>query len=183
MERYQTIFAKEEGAVCAPSAGMHFSKQMFTRLDIKGIDTAYVTFHNGLNQFQSADVEDLSKNKTDSEQMHIDTATVNRVNEARDKEQHILAIGSSTMRALETAVVGTYGRVREYDGWTNKFIYPPYDFRVADSLLINFHLPQTPQLMLATAFGGYEQTMNAYKVAVKKGYQFGPFGDAMLIVE
>ena len=183
LERYQTIFAKEEGAVCAPSAGMHFSKQMFTRLDIKGIDTAYVTFHNGLNQFQSADVEDLSKNKTDSEQMRIDTATVNRVNEARDKEQRILAIGSSTMRALETAVVGTYGRVREYDGWTNKFIYPPYDFRVADSLLINFHLPQTPQLMLATAFGGYEQTMKAYKVAVRKGYQFGPFGDAMLIVE
>ncbi|MBR1838014.1 MAG: tRNA preQ1(34) S-adenosylmethionine ribosyltransferase-isomerase QueA [Bacteroidaceae bacterium] len=182
-DRYQTLFATEEGAVCAPSAGLHFSKQMLTRMDIKGVDTAFVTFHNGLNQFQSADVEDLSKNKIDSEQMSISTATVNRVNEARDKGQHILSIGTSTMRALETAVVGTFGRIKEYEGWTNKFIYPPYDFRVADSLLVNFHLPVTPQIMLSAAFGGYEQTMNAYEIALKEDYQFGPFGDALLIVD
>ena len=183
LERYQTIFAEEEGAVTAPSAGLHFSKQILKRMEIKSIDTSFLTFHNGLNQFQSADVEDLSKNKIDSEQMRIDTACVNRVNEARDKEQHILAVGTSTMRALETAVVGTFGRVREYDGWTNKFIFPPYDFRVADSLLVNFHMPMTPQMMLTTAFGGYEHTMNAYKTALKEDYQFGPFGDALLIVE
>ncbi len=182
LERYQTIFAEEEGAVGAPSAGLHFSKQMLKRMEIAGIDTSFVTFHIGLNQFQSADVEDLSKNKTDSEQMRIDTTCVNRVNEAREKEQRILAIGTSTMRALETAVVGTYGRIKEYDGWTNKFIFPPYEFRVADSLLVNFHLPMTPQLMLAAAFGGYENTMKAYEKALKKGYKFGPYGDAMLIV-
>ncbi len=180
---YQTIFAAEEGAVTAPSAGLHFSKQMMKRLEIAGIDTAYVTFHNGLNQFQSADVEDLSKNKIDSEQMSISTECAKRVNEAREKQQKILAIGTSTIRALETAVVGTYGRIKEYDGWTNKFIFPPYDFRVADSLLVNFHLPITPQIMLTAAFGGYENTMAAYKQALKKDYMFGPFGDAMLIVD
>ncbi|MBP3228490.1 MAG: tRNA preQ1(34) S-adenosylmethionine ribosyltransferase-isomerase QueA [Bacteroidaceae bacterium] len=183
LERYQTLFATEEGAVCAPSAGLHFSKQMLKRMEIAGIDTTYVTFHNGLNQFQSADVEDLSKNKVDSEQMRIGSACVARVNEAREKEQRILAVGTSTMRALETAVVGTYGRIKEYEGWTNKFIFPPYTFRVADSMLANLHMPLSPQLMVVAAFGGYEHTMHAYEVAVKEGYSFGPFGDAMLIVE
>ncbi|MBQ7635055.1 MAG: tRNA preQ1(34) S-adenosylmethionine ribosyltransferase-isomerase QueA [Bacteroidaceae bacterium] len=183
LERYQTLFAAKEGAVCAPSAGLHFSKQMLKRMEIAGIDSAFVTFHNGLGQFQSADVEDLSKNKIDSEQMAVEPECVSRVNEAREKGQRILAVGTSTMRALETAVVGTYGRIKEYSGWTNKFIFPPYNFRVADSLLANFHLPMTPQLMLSAAFGGYENTMNAYRTAVKEDYRFGPFGDAMLIVE
>ena len=183
LERYQTIFAKNEGAVSAPAAGLHFSRQMLKRMEIKGIDSAFVTFHCGLGQFQSADVEDLSKNKIDSEQMIVDTPCVNRVNEARDKNQRILAIGSSVQRAIETAVVGTYGRIKEYDGWTNKFIYPPYDFRVCDSLLANFNLPISPQLMLTAAFGGYDKTMHAYDEAIKEGYQFGPFGDALLIVD
>ena len=183
IERYQTLFAKHEGAVSAPSAGLHFSRQMLKRMEIKGIDSAFVTFHCGLGQFQSADVEDLSKNKVDSEQMVVDTPCVERVNEARDKGQHILAVGSSVQRAIETAVVGTYGRIKEYDGWTNKFIYPPYDFRVCDSLLANFNLPISPQLMLTAAFGGYDETMHAYDVAIKEGYKFGPFGDALLIVD
>ena len=183
IERYQTIFAKHEGAVSAPAAGLHFSRQMLKRMEIKGIDSAFVTFHCGLGQFQSADVEDLSKNKVDSEQMIVDTPCVERVNEARDKNQRILAIGCSVQRAIETAVVGTYGRIKEYDGWTNKFIYPPYDFRVCDSLLSNFNLPISPQLMLTAAFGGYDETMHAYDVAIKEGYKFGPFGDALLIVD
>ena len=182
LERYQTIFAKNEGAVTVPATGLHFSRQFMKRMEIHGIDTAFVTFHCGLGQFQSADVEDLSKNKTDSEEMYLDESCCAAVAKAKAGGHKVVAIGTSVQRALETAVVGTQGVMKPYEGWTNKFIYPPYDFSVADAMLCNFYLPVTSQIMLATAYGGYENVMKAYEVAVKKGYKFGPYGDAMLII-
>ena len=182
LERYQTIFAKNEGAVTVPATGLHFSRQFMKRMEIHGIDTAFVTFHCGLGQFQSADVEDLSKNKTDSEEMYLDESCCAAVAKAKAGGHKVVAIGTSVQRALETAVVGTQGVMKPYEGWTNKFIYPPYDFSVADAMLCNFYLPVTSQIMLATAYGGYQNVMKAYEVAVKKGYKFGPYGDAMLII-
>ena len=182
LERYQTIFAKNEGAVTVPATGLHFSRQFMKRMEIKGIDTAFVTFHCGLGQFQSADVEDLSKNKTDSEEMFLHEDCCQAVAKAKAGGHKVVAIGTSVQRALETAVVGTQGMMKPFEGWTNKFIYPPYDFSIADAMLCNFYLPVTSQIMLATAYGGYENVMKAYEVAVKKGYKFGPYGDAMLII-
>lgn len=180
LEAFQCIFAKHEGAVTAPTAGMHFSKVMMKKMEIVGINTAFITLHCGLGNFRSTDVEDLTKHKMESEQMEVNATCCNIVNRAKDEERQILAVGTTVQRALEVTV-GPDGHIKEYVGWTNKFIFPPYDFKVASSMLANFHLPFSTMLMLTAAFGGYEQTMNAYDVAVKEGYKFGPFGDALLI--
>jgi S-adenosylmethionine:tRNA ribosyltransferase-isomerase len=180
-ERFQTIFAKNEGAVSAPAAGTHFSRELMKRMEIKGIETAFVTSHMSLGNFREIDVEDLTKHKMDSEQMSINAETVEQVNSARDAGRNICAVGVTVMRALET-VVGTEGKIKTYDGWTNKFIFPPYDFTVANSMITNFHLPYSTLLMLTAAFGDYDLIMNAYDVAVKEGYRFGVYGDAMLII-
>ncbi len=179
-DRFQTIFAKNEGAVSAPAAGTHVSRELLKRMEIKGIESAYITSHMSLGNFREIDVEDLTKHKMDSEQMSVTAETVKVVNKAHDEERNICAVGVTVMRALET-VVGTEGKIKAYDGWTNKFIFPPYDFTVANSLITNFHLPYSTLLMLTSAFGDYDQVMNAYEVALKEGYRFGVYGDAMLI--
>ena len=180
-DRFQTIFAKNEGAVSAPAAGMHFSRELLKRMEIKGIDSAYVTSHMSLGNFREIDVEDLTKHKMDSEQMSVSVETVKRVNEAQLANRNICAVGVTVMRALET-VVGTEGKIKPYDGWTNKFIFPPYDFTVANSMITNFHLPYSTLIMLTAAFGDYDLIMKAYEIAVKEEYRFGVYGDAMLII-
>lgn len=180
-DRFQTIFAKNEGAVSAPAAGMHFSRELMKRMEIKGIDTAFVTSHMSLGNFREIDVEDLTKHKMDSEQMLVTLETANLVNKVHDENRNICAVGVTVMRALET-VAGTEGKIKAYDGWTNKFIFPPYDFTVANSLITNFHLPYSTLIMLTAAFGDYDKVMNAYEVAIKEGYKFGVYGDAMLIL-
>jgi S-adenosylmethionine:tRNA ribosyltransferase-isomerase len=180
-ERFQTIFAKNEGAVSAPAAGMHFSRELMKRMEIKGIDTAFITSHMSLGNFREIDVEDLTKHKMDSEQMTVTPETAETVNNAHDENRNICAVGVTVMRALET-VVGTEGKIKSYDGWTNKFIFPPYEFTVANSLITNFHLPYSTLIMLTAAFGDYDLIMKAYEVAIKEGYKFGVYGDAMLII-
>jgi len=180
-ERFQTIFAKNEGAVSAPAAGAHFSRELLKRMEIKGIESTFLTSHMSLGNFREIDVEDLTKHKMDSEQMNVPVETADKVNKAREEGRNICAVGVTVMRALET-VVGTEGKIKPYDGWTNKFIFPPYDFTVANSMITNFHLPYSTLLMLTAAFGDYDQVMNAYDVAIKEGYRFGVYGDAMLIV-
>lgn len=179
--RYQTIFAKNEGAVVAPTAGLHFSRELLKRLEILGIDFAYVTLHAGLCNYREIDVEDLTKHKVDSEQMLVNQDATAIVNRAKENNRQICAVGTTVMRALETCAC-TNGTIKPYDGWTSKFIFPPYDFSVADSLIANFHLPYSPLLMLTCAFGGYDQVMAAYQTAVQEGYRFGIYGDAMLII-
>jgi S-adenosylmethionine:tRNA ribosyltransferase-isomerase len=180
-DRFQTIFAKNEGAVSAPAAGMHFSRELMKRMEIKGIDTTYLTSHMSLGNFREIDVEDLTKHKMDSEQMSVPIETANKVNKAHDENRNICAIGITVMRALET-VVGTEGKIKAYDGWTNKFIFPPYEFTVANALITNFHLPYSTLIMLTAAFGDYDLVMKAYEIAIKEGYKFGVYGDAMLII-
>jgi S-adenosylmethionine:tRNA ribosyltransferase-isomerase len=180
-ERYQTIFAKHEGAVAAPTAGMHFSRELMKRLEIKGVDFAFVTLHVGLGNFRSVDVEDLTKHKMDSEQIIITEEAANLVNTAKEMRQRVCAVGTTTMRTLESAV-STDGFLKPYDGWTNKFLFPPYEFSVADSMISNFHLPLTTLLMMVAAFAGFDPLMNAYQVAIKEKYRFGTYGDAMLII-
>ncbi|HLP05684.1 MAG TPA: tRNA preQ1(34) S-adenosylmethionine ribosyltransferase-isomerase QueA [Paludibacter sp.] len=180
-ERFQTIFAKNEGAVSAPAAGMHFSRELMKRMEIKGIETSFLTSHMSLGNFREIDVEDLTKHKMDSEQMSVPAETAKKVNKARDENKNICAVGVTVMRALET-VVGTEGKIKPYEGWTNKFIFPPYDFTVANAMITNFHLPYSTLLMVTSAFGDYENVMKAYDVAVKEKYKFGVYGDAMLII-
>jgi S-adenosylmethionine:tRNA ribosyltransferase-isomerase len=180
-ERFQTIFAKNEGAVSAPAAGMHFSRELMKRMEIKGIDTAFITSHMSLGNFREIDVEDLTKHKMDSEQMTVTPETAETVNNAHDENRNICAVGVTVMRALET-VVGTEGKIKSYDGWTNKFIFPPYEFTVVNSLITNFHLPYSTLIMLTAAFGDYDLIMKAYELAIKEGYKFGVYGDAMLII-
>lgn len=182
LERFQCIFAKNEGAVTAPTAGLHFSREMMKRMEIKGIEAAYVTLHCGLGNFRTTDVEDLTKHKMDSEQMFVEGECCRIVNRAKDEEHKVLAVGTTAQRALETAC-STDFRIKEYEGWTNKFIFPPYEFHVADAMLVNFHLSESTMLMLTAAFGGYEHTMHAYDEAQKNDYKFGPFGDCMLIID
>lgn len=179
-ERYQTIFAKNEGAVVAPAAGLHFSRELMKRMEIKGLEFAFITLHSGLGNYRDIDVEDLTKHKMDSEQLQILPETVDAVNKAKDEGRRVCAVGTSVMRAIET-IVTTNGRLKANEGWTNKFIFPPYDFGVADSLVTNFHLPQSTLLMLTAAFGGYERVMDLYELAIKEKYRFGTYGDAMLI--
>ena len=180
-ERYQTIFADKEGAVVAPTAGMHFSKHLLKWMEIKGIDRSFVTLHAGLGNFRSVDVEDLSKHKVDSEQFFVTEEAAEEINGAKRDGHKIVAIGTTVMRTLET-VVSTHGMIKPQSGWTNKFIFAPYDFTVADAMVSNLHLPGSTQLMMVAAFGGYENVMNAYDIAVKEGYRFGTYGDAMLIL-
>ena len=180
-ERYQTIFAEKEGAVVAPTAGMHFSKHLLKWMEIKGIDRSFITLHAGLGNFRSVDVEDLSKHKVDSEQFFVTDQAADEINGAKRDGHKIVAIGTTIMRTLET-VVSTHGMIKPQSGWTNKFIFAPYDFTVADAMVSNLHLPGSTQLMMVAAFGGYDHVMNAYDIAVQEGYRFGTYGDAMLIL-
>ena len=180
-EWYQTIYADKEGAVAAPTAGLHFSKHLMKRMEIRGIDRAFLTLHVGLGNFRTVDVEDLSKHKMDSEQFFITDECAELINTARRGGHKIVAIGTTVMRAMETAAsVG--GIIKPQEGWTNKFIFPPYTFSSADAFVSNFHLPYSTQLMMVAAFGGYEFVMDAYELAAKEGYRFGTYGDAMLIL-
>ncbi len=180
-ERYQTIYAKEEGAVAAPTAGLHFSRQLMKRLELKGAEFAEVTLHVGLGTFRPVEVEDLTKHKMDSEQVIITEACADKVNDAKAKKKKIFAVGTTSMRAVESSV-STDGTLKPYDGWTNKFIFPPYDFSIADALITNFHTPLSTLLMMIAAFGGYELMMDAYQEAIKEKYRFYSYGDAMLII-
>lgn len=181
-ERFQSIFAKNEGAVTAPTANLHFSRELMKRLEIKGIDFAFVTLHAGLGNFREIDVEDLTKHKMDSEQMLVDERAVGIINKAKDNSNQVCAVGTTAMRAIESTV-STDGHLKPFDGWTNKFIFPPYEFTVATSMVSNFHMPLSTLLMITAAFGGYDLIMDAYQVAIKEDYRFGTYGDAMLIVQ
>lgn len=181
-DRYQNIFATEEGAVVAPAAGLHFSRELMKRCEIHDCKFAFLTLHSGLGNYREIDVEDLTKHKMDSEEMIINQDICDTVNSAIDEGRHVCAVGTSVMRALETAV-STDGHIKEYEGWTNKFIFPPYDFGVASSMITNFHMPLSTLLMMAASFGGYDLIMHAYDVALKEKYKFGAYGDAMLILD
>ena len=180
-ERYQTIFAKNEGAVMAPAASLHFSRELMKRLEIKGVERGFLTLHSGQGNFKDIDVEDLTKHRMDSEEMIVDETLVDMVNEAKDNDHNVCAVGTSVLRAVATAVCMN-GHLMTFEGWTNKFIFPPYDFTVCNSMVSNFHMPLSTMLMMVAAFGGYDNVMKAYDVAVKEKYQFGAYGDAMLIL-
>ncbi len=180
-ERYQTIYAKHEGAVAAPTAGLHFSKHLMKRLEIKGISFAEVTLHVGLGTFNPVEVEDLSKHKMDSEEIHIPVDQANIINAAKEKKKRVCAVGTTVMRVLESSVSAD-GLVNPFDGWTNKFIFPPYDFSVANAMITNFHTPKSTLLMMVSAFAGHDLIMRAYKEAVEQKYKFYSYGDAMLIL-
>lgn len=181
LENFQSVFAAHEGAVTAPGTNLHFSEHLMKMMEIKGIQSAFITLHCGLGNFHDIEVEDLTKHKMDSEEMHINADACKIVNEAKLANHRVCAIGASVVKATETAV-GTDGMLKEYDGWTNKFIFPPYDFGLANSMLVNFYHPYSTLLMETAAFGGYDLVMEAYDKAVKGGYQFGCFGDALLIL-
>ncbi len=180
-ERYQTIYAKYEGAVAAPTAGLHFSKHLMKRLEIKGIDFAEVTLHVGLGTFSGVEVEDLSKHKMDSEKALVTEETAKIVNEAIDSKRRICAVGTTVMRSLESAV-STNHHLNSYDGWTNKFIFTPYEFSIANCMITNFHTPKSTLMMMTAAFAGYDFLIKAYKEAIKEKYRFYSYGDAMLII-
>jgi len=180
-ERYQTIYAKHEGAVAAPTAGLHFSKHLLKRLEIKGIDLAELTLHVGLGTFSAVEVEDLSKHKMDSEELIIDSKAVEIVNRAKGARKKICAVGTTVMRGLESSV-SSAGTLNEYQGWTHKFIFPPYDFSIANSMITNFHTPKSTLLMMVSAFADPEFVKHAYSVAIKEKYNFYSYGDAMLIL-
>lgn len=180
-ERYQTIYAKEEGAVAAPTAGLHFSKHLLKRLEIKGVDFAEVTLHVGLGTFNPVEVEDLSKHKMDSEELIITQEACDIVNKAKVNKKRICAVGTTTMRAMESSV-SSQKTLNPYVGWTNKFIFPPYDFSVADCMITNFHTPKSTLLMMISAFLGHDLMKKAYDEAIKEGYRFYSYGDAMLIL-
>ena len=181
MEDFQCIFAQNEGAVTAPASGLHFSRELLKRMEIQGLNFAYITLHCGLGNFHSIEVEDLTKHKMDSEQMFIGAEACRIVNDTKRAGRRVCAVGTSVVKATETAV-GTDGLLKEFEGWTNKFIFPPYDFGLADSMIANFYHPLSTLLMETAAFGGYELVMEAYNLAVKNGYKFGCYGDALLIV-
>ncbi|MDF7818939.1 tRNA preQ1(34) S-adenosylmethionine ribosyltransferase-isomerase QueA [Runella sp. MFBS21] len=180
-ERYQTIFAQHVGAVAAPTAGMHFTKVIQRRMEIKGVNFTPITLHVGVGTFRQVDVEDLTKHKTDSENYLITESSANVINEALDKGKKVCAIGTTSLKALESSVSAN-NRVKPFEGWTDKFIFPPYDFKISNSLLTNFHLPESILLMMTCAFGGHELIMEAYDVAMKEKYKFFSYGDAMLII-
>jgi len=180
-ERYQTIYAKHEGAVAAPTAGLHFSRQLMKRLEISGIDFANVTLHAGLGNFRNIEVEDLTKHKMDSEEMIVNQHNADIINNAKEKGKKICAIGTTSMKAIETTV-SISKQIKPFKGWTNKFIFPPYEFGVADSMITNLHLSQSSMMMMASAFAGHDFLMKAYKEAIDKKYKFFTYGDAMLII-
>ncbi len=178
---YQTVFASEEGAVAAPTAGLHFSKNLMKRMEIKGIDFSYITLHVGLGTFRPVEVEDLTKHKMDSEEVIITQKTADEINAKKMARQKICCVGTTSMRAMESSV-STEGLLKPFNGWTNKFIFPPYEFNIADSMITNFHWPESTLLMMTCAFGGYDLIMDAYQQAVKEKYKFYSYGDAMLIL-
>jgi S-adenosylmethionine:tRNA ribosyltransferase-isomerase len=180
-ERYQTIYAKYEGAVAAPTAGLHFSKHLLKRLEIKGIDFAEITLHVGLGTFNPVEVEDLSKHKMDSEEMQIDEKAAEIVNNAKLAKKNVCAVGTTVMRSLESSV-SSNGMLNPFDGWTNKFIFPPYDFSIANRMITNFHLPKSTLLMMISAFADHDMVVHAYEEAVKEKYRFYSYGDAMMIL-
>jgi S-adenosylmethionine:tRNA ribosyltransferase-isomerase len=180
-ERYQTIYAKKEGAVAAPTAGLHFSKHLLKRLEIKGINFAEITLHVGLGTFNPVEVEDLSKHKMDSEEIIIPTQTADTINTALKEKRRICAVGTTAMRAIESSV-SSKGNLNDYSGWTNKFIFPPYKFSIANCMITNFHTPKSTLLMMTAAFGGHDFVKKAYEEAVKEKYKFYSYGDAMLII-
>ncbi|MFT6065876.1 MAG: S-adenosylmethionine:tRNA ribosyltransferase-isomerase [Paraglaciecola sp.] len=180
-DRFQTIFAKHEGAVAAPAAGLHFSKHLLKRLEIKGVDFAEVTLHVGLGTFSAVEVEDLSKHKMDSEQIVIPVATADKINKAKKEKRRICAVGTTVMRTIESSV-SSKQELNAFEGWTNKFIFPPFEFSIANSMITNFHPPKSTLMMQGAAFAGYDFLMEAYKVAIKEGYKFSTYGDALLII-
>ena len=180
-ENYQTIFAKNEGAVAAPAAGLHFSRELFNRMILKDINSAFITLHMGIGNFRNVDVEDLSKHKTDSERLIISEETAELINSTHRKGHKVLAVGVTTAKGLETYVT-TNDEVNPYDGWTNKFIFPPYRYAIPDALVSNFHLPGSTMLIAVAAFGGFDKVMEAYRQALEGDYKFGPYGDALLII-
>ena len=180
-ERYQTVYAKVEGAVAAPTAGLHFSRELLKRLELKGVNFGTLTLHVGLGSFRPVEVEDLTKHKMESEQLEIPQSCADIVNDAKRKKKRIVAIGTTCMRASETSV-STEGMLKPFNGWTNRFLFPPHDFAIANAMVTNFHAPESTLLMMVTAFGGYDLIMKAYKEAVKEKYRFLSYGDAMLIL-
>ena len=180
-ERYQTIFASKEGAVVAPAAGLHFSRELMRRMEIRDIDREFLTMHISLGSFRDIEVEDLSKHRMDSEEMDVSVELAEKVNTLRDGGNKVCAIGTSVLRAFETCV-GMNGHIKPYGGWSNKFLFPPYECTTCDALVTNFHMPYSIMLMAAASFGGYDQTMEAYRVAIEEKYRFGAYGDAMLII-
>lgn len=180
-DRYQTIYAKEEGAVAAPTAGLHFSRELMKRLEIKGVEFAEITLHIGLGTFRSIEVEDLSKHKMDAEYFRIDEKAVDLVNKSKEKGKRVCAVGTTSMRSIETAV-SARNRLKPMEGWTNTFIHPPYDFAIADALITNFHLPKSSLIIMIAAFAGFDLAMEAYNLAIKEEYNFFSYGDAMLII-
>ena len=180
-ERYQTIFAKNEGAVAAPTAGMHFSRHLLKRLEIKGINFAEITLHVGLGTFNPVEVEDLSKHKMDSEEIDVDINATTIIKKALKEKRRICAVGTTSMRAIESSVSSS-GTLNVYNGWTNKFIFPPYEFSIANCMVTNFHMPKSTLMMMTSAFAGHDMVMNAYNEAIKEKYKFYSYGDAMLII-
>ena len=180
-DNFQTIFATEEGAVSAPAAGLHFSRELFNRMILKDIRKTFITVHMGIGHFRKVDVEDLSKHRMDSERVIISEESAEAINKAKTSGHQVLAVGATVVRGLETYVT-TQDTVNSYDGWTNKFIFPPYRFAVPTAIVSNFHLPESTMLMSVAAFGGYDNVMNAYKQALEGEYRFGPYGDALLIL-
>lgn len=180
-ERFQTIYAKHEGAVAVPTAGLHFSRELMKRMELKGVEFAEVTLHVGLGTFRAVEVEDLTKHKMDSEQAIITETATRTVNRAKDAGRKVCAVGTTAMRCIESSV-STNDRLNPFDGWTNKFIFPPYEFKIADSMITNFHTPESTLLMMAAAFGGYDLVVEAYHLAIKEEYRFYAYGDAMLIL-
>ncbi len=182
LDDIQTIYAREEGAVTPATAGMHFTRQLLKRLEIKGVELAYITLHNTLGCFRNIEVEDLSKHKMESEQMFVGAEACRIANTAKENGHRVCLVGTSTAKAVETAVA-TDGKLKEFEGWTNKFLFPPRPYRFADALIANFYHPASTLLMSECSFGGYDLVMEAYKMAIENGYQFGCFGDAMLILD
>ncbi|MGK7396149.1 MAG: tRNA preQ1(34) S-adenosylmethionine ribosyltransferase-isomerase QueA [Candidatus Cyclobacteriaceae bacterium M3_2C_046] len=180
-ERYQTIYAKHTGAVAAPTAGLHFTHQLLKRLEIKGVHISPITLHIGLGTFRPVDVEDLTKHKMDSENFRVENPTVDLVNDALNRKSRVCAVGTTSMRALESSVSAN-GRLKENNGWTDKFIFPPYEFKICNALITNFHMPESTLLMMGAAFGGYDLVMKAYQEAIKEKYRFFSYGDVMLII-
>lgn len=180
-ERYQTVFAKNVGAVAAPTAGLHFTPHLLKRLELQGVEVSPITLHVGLGTFRQVDVEDLTKHKMDSENYNIPEETVSLVNKALDEKKRVVAVGTTSLKTVESSVTAN-GRLKASQGWTDKFIIPPYEFKIANALITNFHLPESTLLMTASAFGGYDLVMKAYKEAIKEKYRFFSYGDAMLIL-
>lgn len=181
-ERYQTIYAKNEGAVAAPTAGLHFSRELLKRLEIVGVKYGFITLHVGLGNFRNVEVEDLTKHKADSEEVYIKDEVAQLVNKAKDNRKRVCAVGTTVLKALETSVATT-GHLKPYEGWTNKFLFPPCEVHVPNAMITNFHMPKTTLMMSVAAFAGFDNLKKAYEVAIKEKYRFGTYGDAMFIIE